>query len=117
MTLCVTPHVPTQVRMHLLSSMGRVKSRRIGRHAQSAHKIAKHPTQPHVFFSSGEDGDVRRYDIRERNAGSEKVLTVYSATKRRVRAGRRAHHGHAQTSPIPPCCVQTWYTLHTASAR
>lgn len=72
--------------MHLLSSMGRVKSRRIGRHAdRSAHKLAKHPAAPHVFYSSGEDGDVRRYDIRERNAGSEKILTVFSATRRRVR--------------------------------
>jgi hypothetical protein len=75
----------TQVRMHLLSSMGRVKSKNIGVHAASAHKLAVHPTQVHCFYSSGEDGVVRHYDIRQKRAGSQALLSVFSAVPSRVR--------------------------------
>jgi WD40 repeat protein len=74
-----------QVRLHHISNMGRVHTKRIGRHQSAAHKLAKHPTEPHCFYSSAEDGDVRRYDIRERNAASEKLLSVYSIVRPRVR--------------------------------
>jgi hypothetical protein len=72
--------------MHMISSMGRVKTRNIGRHGASAHKLALHPTQVHVFYSSGEDGAIKRYDVRQKGAGAETLLVVYSCVPSRVRA-------------------------------
>lgn len=77
---------PLQVRLHLLTAKNYVKSKMIGEHDDSAHKLARHPGQVHVFYSSGEDGAVRRYDIRQKGAGSEALLTVFSHMKSRVRA-------------------------------
>ena len=72
--------------MHMLSTMGRVKTKNIGTHAASAHKLARHPAHVHCFYSSGEDGVVRHYDIRKKRAGSEALMTVYSVVPSRVRA-------------------------------
>ena len=69
----------------MLSSMGRVKSKVLARHGSSAHKLALHPEHCHVFYSSGEDCTVRRYDIRRKNAGAETLLTVHSCVPSRVR--------------------------------
>jgi hypothetical protein len=71
--------------MHLLSSSGSVTTSKIGRHTRRAHKLALDPQQVHCFYSSAEDADVRHYDIRQKRAGSQKLLKVYSNVVTRVR--------------------------------
>ena len=78
-----------QVRLHLLSTSGRVTSKKIGQHEGRAHKLAVDPSQIHCFYSSGEDAVVRHYDVRQRRAGCEKLLTVFSTVTRRVRSETR----------------------------
>eukprot|EP00892_Ulva_mutabilis_P007316 jgi/Ulvmu1/4957/UM207_0001.1 len=72
-----------QVRLHLLSNSGRVTSKKVGQHEGRAHKLALDPSQIHCFYSSGEDAVVRHYDVRQRRAGCEKLLTVFSTVTRR----------------------------------
>lgn len=74
-----------QVRLHLLSESAGVSSSRIGKHNLRAHKLALDPEQPQCFYSSGEDAFVRHYDIREKRAGSQKLLRVHSCLSVRVR--------------------------------
>ena len=74
-----------QVRLHLLSESAGVSTSRIGKHNLRAHKLALDPEQPQCFYSSGEDAFVRHYDIREKRAGSQKLLRVHSYVPVRVR--------------------------------
>lgn len=45
-----------------------------GQHHGRAHKLALEPGSPHCFLSSGEDGVVRHFDLREPSYGNRKLL-------------------------------------------
>ncbi|GAX74097.1 hypothetical protein CEUSTIGMA_g1546.t1 [Chlamydomonas eustigma] len=54
-----------QVRVSHMGEGGSVTKRKLSQHAGRAHKLALLPDQPLSFFSCGEDGDVRFFDLRE----------------------------------------------------
>ena len=97
-----------QVRLHTLSTYGRAKTKTIGEHGASAHKLAIDPSNTHCFYSCGEDGAIRHYDIRQKRAGSMHLMSVYSKERARVRP----------TPSLPlSCfaCVTFW--LHSCMLR
>lgn len=56
-------------------------------HQGRAHKLALEPGSAHCFYSCGEDGVVRHFDLREPQYGNRKLLTLeagYRHWQRRV---------------------------------
>eukprot|EP00850_Spirogloea_muscicola_P003073 SM000012S25335 [mRNA] locus=s12:455999:459391:+ [translate_table: standard] len=70
-----------QVRCAVLSDKGGAETRRLARHRGRAHKLALDPGSASTFFSTGEDGVIRHFDLRDPSE-SRKVLTC-----RLLRAG------------------------------
>jgi len=64
-----------QVRVGTLSeSRTSATTVKAGQHHGRAHKLALEPGSPHCFLSSGEDGVVRHFDLREPSYGNRKLL-------------------------------------------
>lgn len=54
---------------------GRVSTKNLAKHRNRAHKMAIEPGSPRIFYSCGEDGVVRHFDLREEK--STKLLTCH----------------------------------------
>ena len=57
--------------------------------AGRAHKLAIEPGSPSCFYSCGEDGEVRHFDLREPAAAGNRRLLVCRAAAVSVLSGRR----------------------------
>lgn len=57
----------------------RVETRKLAKHQGRAHKLALEPGSAHCFYSCGEDGEVRHFDLREPAAGNRRLLVVHGA--------------------------------------
>ena len=55
----------------------RVETRKLAKHQGRAHKLALQPGSAHCFYSCGEDGEVRHYDLRQPAAGNRRLLVVH----------------------------------------
>ncbi|KAG1663226.1 hypothetical protein FOA52_004427 [Chlamydomonas sp. UWO 241] len=75
-----------QVRVSHLGEGGSVTKRKLAQHLGRAHKLALVPDQPCSFFSCGEDGDVRFFDLREDEghptAGLKMTVSALDAGRR-----------------------------------
>lgn len=71
-----------------------------------AHKLAIEPGSPSCFFSCGEDGEVRHFDLREPAAGHRRLLvcraTAVSRSAGRGRGGRARQASRPPTAVWPP---------------
>ncbi|GAQ82529.1 hypothetical protein KFL_001140170 [Klebsormidium nitens] len=63
----VTCAADGEVRVGTISESGACETRRLGKHRYRAHKLAIEPGSPHMFLSTGEDGFVKHFDLREDN--------------------------------------------------
>lgn len=70
----ITAAADGQVRLAQLGEAGAVTTKRLARHRGRAHKLAIEPGSPHCFLGSGEDGEVRHFDLREPSAGQRRLL-------------------------------------------
>lgn len=53
-----------QVRYAQISEDGRAETKKLAKHQGRAHKLAIEPGSPRLFYSCGEDGAVRHFDLR-----------------------------------------------------
>eukprot|EP00192_Tetraselmis_astigmatica_P006919 CAMPEP_0117666086 /NCGR_PEP_ID=MMETSP0804-20121206/10173_1 /TAXON_ID=1074897 /ORGANISM="Tetraselmis astigmatica, Strain CCMP880" /LENGTH=788 /DNA_ID=CAMNT_0005473577 /DNA_START=136 /DNA_END=2502 /DNA_ORIENTATION=+ len=75
----VTSAADGQVRVGFVrqGTSGRcVETYKVANHHGRAHKLALDPTAAQCFYSCGEDGAVRHFDLRENRYGNRKLLTV-----------------------------------------
>ncbi|KAG0588493.1 hypothetical protein KC19_2G246800 [Ceratodon purpureus] len=64
-----------QVRYGTMLENGTFSTKKLARHRGRAHKIALEPGSSRIFYSSGEDGVVQHFDLREEK--STKLLTCH----------------------------------------
>ncbi|EFJ34971.1 hypothetical protein SELMODRAFT_81531 [Selaginella moellendorffii] len=69
----VTCAADGQVRHAVIPENGCVSTKKLAQHRGRAHKLAIEPGSPRTFFSCGEDGDVRQFDLRE--GSNMKIVT------------------------------------------
>eukprot|EP00250_Pteridium_aquilinum_P006185 c16154_g1_i1 orf=313-1746(+) len=74
-----------QVRHAQISEDGRAETKKLAKHQGRAHKLAIEPGSPRLFYSCGEDGVVRHFDLR--SSKSTKLFTcatIVTGSKRRL---------------------------------
>ncbi|CAL9115342.1 unnamed protein product [Musa textilis] len=64
----VTSAADGEVRLAQLCEGGQVAVKLLAEHDGAVHKVAIEPGSPHVFFSCGEDGLVRHFDLRSKSS-------------------------------------------------
>ncbi|KAK1437847.1 hypothetical protein QVD17_03647 [Tagetes erecta] len=69
----VTCAADGQVRHATILECGKVETKLLGRHQGRAHRLANEPTNPHVFYTCGEDGLVQHFDLR--TGGATELFT------------------------------------------
>lgn len=80
-----------------LQSNGKVETRKLGSHQGRAHKLALDAGHSGTFYSCGEDGAVRHFDLRERGAASRTLLLC-----------RASRHGQVRACPNPTPETAAW---------
>ncbi|OWM84157.1 hypothetical protein CDL15_Pgr028149 [Punica granatum] len=64
----VTSSADGEVRLGQVLEGGHVDTRCLGNHVGAVHKLDVEPGSPYIFYSCGEDGFVRRFDLRSNSA-------------------------------------------------
>lgn len=62
------------------ASSGDVHSKKLARHQGRAHKLALEPGCVQSFYSCGEDGEVKHFDLREPEAQTRRMLVCKALT-------------------------------------
>ncbi|KAI3706766.1 hypothetical protein L6452_24722 [Arctium lappa] len=75
----VTSAADGQVRLGQVAENGHVETKKLGKHHGRVHKLAVEPGSPHIFYSCGEDGLVRHFDLRSNS--STKLFCCSSFTE------------------------------------
>ncbi|XP_047307937.1 DDB1- and CUL4-associated factor 8 [Impatiens glandulifera] len=60
----ITSSADGQVRLGEMLENGEVETKRLGKHQKRVHSLAVEPGSPHIFYSCGEDGVVKHFDLR-----------------------------------------------------
>ncbi|XP_031123351.1 DDB1- and CUL4-associated factor 8 [Ipomoea triloba] len=76
----VTASADGQVRLGQVLENGEVDTKRLGKHQGRVHSLAVEPGSPYIFYSCGEDGFVKHYDLRNnpRSTSATKLLCCSS---------------------------------------
>lgn len=72
-----------------------METRKLAMHQGRAHKLALEAGHSAAFYSCGEDGAVRHFDLREPGAASRKLLLCRASRHGQVRACR-VHHSSSR---------------------
>ncbi|KAD5508472.1 hypothetical protein R6Q59_030922 [Mikania micrantha] len=64
----VTSAADGQVRLGKVGESGNVQTKKLGQHHGRVHKLAVEPGSPHIFYSCGEDGFVKHFDLRSNSS-------------------------------------------------
>lgn len=68
-----------QVRHAQISEDGRAETKKLAKHQGRAHKLAIEPGSPRLFYSCGEDGVVRHFDLRSNKSSKLFSCLTFSA--------------------------------------
>lgn len=68
-----------QVRHAQISEDGRAETKKLAKHQGRAHKLAIEPGSPRLFYSCGEDGVVRHFDLRSNKSSKLFSCHTFSA--------------------------------------
>lgn len=99
-------HTSSQVRVaHLREGGAAPETRRLAVHSCPAHKLALEPGAPTCFYSCGEDGEVRHFDLRTRSHTKLLVCRPLDGAGRRGVSRRCAGQGDAGAAGrrLKPC--------------
>lgn len=85
---------------------GAVETRKLASHQGRAHKLALDPGQGASFYSCGEDGAVRHFDLREPGVASRKLLLCRASRhgqvgERSVITYLRRHFARGRSQSVP----------------
>uniref|UniRef100_A0A1D1Y1C5 DDB1-and CUL4-associated factor 8 n=1 Tax=Anthurium amnicola TaxID=1678845 RepID=A0A1D1Y1C5_9ARAE len=80
----ITSAADGQIRLGKISEDGRSNTKKLGTHRGRVHKLAIEPGSPHIFYSCGEDGFVRHFDLRSSTATKLFLCSSFTESKQPI---------------------------------